>query len=138
MSCRWMIPGSRFGVSISMLIELKFPLQFKYVIYHSESKHIVVWEQGSNRMIRDFVCKEPRSLKIHTDENFRFPATHWRGAGVAVPVFSLRTEKSGGIGEFPDIKKLVDWAKLTGSKADPVASAERNRGHAHVDRYLSL
>ena len=116
--------------------KLRFPLQFKYVVYNLTKKHIVIWEQGSNRMIRDFVCKEPKSLKIHTDGNFRFPATHWRGTGVAVPVFSLRTEKSGGIGEFPDIKKLVDWAKLTGLKLVQLLPLnETVATHTWIDTY---
>ena len=116
--------------------KLKFPLQFKYVIYNTVTKKVVVWEQGSNRLIRDFVCKEPRSMKIHTDENFRFSVSHWRGAGVAVPVFSLRTEKSGGIGEFPDIKKLVDWAKLTGLKLVQLLPLnETVATHTWIDTY---
>ena len=94
--------------------KLKFPFQFKYAIYDPDTKHALTWEQGSNRVIRDFVCKAGKSIKIHTDEKFRLPMGHWKGAGVAVPLFSLRTEKSGGIGEYPDIIKLVDWAKKTG------------------------
>ena len=39
---------------------------------------------------------------------------HWRGAGVAIPVFSLRSHNSFGIGEFTDIPLLVDWAEKTG------------------------
>ena len=39
---------------------------------------------------------------------------HWRGAGVAIPVFSLRSTKSFGIGEFADISLLADWAARTG------------------------
>jgi len=39
-----------------------------------------------------------------------------KGAGLAIPVFSLRSEKGFGVGEFTDIKLLVDWAKLTGLK----------------------
>jgi len=116
--------------------KLRFPFQFKYVIYNLEQKRIVIWEQGSNRMIRDFVCTAAKSLKIHTDGNFRFPATHWRGAGVAVPVFSLRTQNSGGIGEFPDIKKLVDWAKLTGLKLVQLLPLnETVATHTWIDTY---
>ena len=37
-------------------------------------------------------------------------------AGVAVPVFSLRSESSCGIGEFLDLKKLADWCVATGLK----------------------
>ena len=40
--------------------------------------------------------------------------SHWRGAGVAIPVFSLRSKKSFGIGEFADIPLMVDWAERTG------------------------
>lgn len=40
----------------------------------------------------------------------------WKCAGVAVPVFSLRSEDSFGIGDFHDLKKLVDWAAATGLK----------------------
>ncbi len=116
--------------------KLKFPLQFKYVIYNKVKKHIETWEQGSNRMIREFVCTKPKSIKIHTDENFRFPQIHWKGTGVAVPVFSLRTENSGGIGEFPDIKKLVDWAKLTGMKLVQLLPLnETVATHTWVDSY---
>lgn len=96
--------------------KLKFPFQYKYAIYDPATKRILSWEQGSNRSIRDFVCKSPKSIKIHTDEKYRQLAAHWKGAGVTVPVFSLRTEKSGGIGEYPDIIKLIDWAKKTGLK----------------------
>ena len=38
----------------------------------------------------------------------------WRAAGVAVPVFSLRTKKSRGCGEFLDIKPLADWCIKAG------------------------
>lgn len=38
----------------------------------------------------------------------------WRGAGVAVPIFSLRTENDFGIGEYQDLKLLADWAACTG------------------------
>jgi 4-alpha-glucanotransferase len=116
--------------------KLKFPLQFKYVVYDTVKKQVLIWEQGSNRMIRDYVCKDPKSIKIHTDESFRFPVKHWKGAGVAVPVFSLRTDKSGGIGEFPDIKKLVDWAKLTGLKLVQLLPLnETVSTHTWIDTY---
>jgi 4-alpha-glucanotransferase len=44
------------------------------------------------------------------------PNNTWKGAGVAIPVFSLRSKNSFGTGEFADIKLLVDWAKATGIK----------------------
>lgn len=43
-------------------------------------------------------------------------ASGWKCAGTAVPVFSLRTEDSFGIGDFHDLKKLVDWVVATGQR----------------------
>ncbi len=40
-----------------------------------------------------------------------------RVAGVAVPVFSLRSEGSAGVGDFGDLRRLVDWAEKTGMRA---------------------
>ena len=48
----------------------------------------------------------------HSAEIFDRPG--FRGAGTAVPVFSLRTSSDFGIGEFCDLRPLVDWAAATG------------------------
>ena len=40
----------------------------------------------------------------------------WKGAGVAVPVFSLKSNNSYGIGEFLDLKLLADWCNKVGLK----------------------
>lgn len=41
-------------------------------------------------------------------------ANPWRGAGLAMPVFSLRTDASLGVGEFSDLRLVVDFAVATG------------------------
>lgn len=43
-----------------------------------------------------------------------FDRPDFRGAGTAVPVFSLRSADDFGIGEFHDLKLLIDWAAATG------------------------
>ncbi len=40
----------------------------------------------------------------------------WKGAGVAVPVFSLKSSSNFGIGEFLDLKLLADWCNKVGLK----------------------
>ncbi|MBQ0056595.1 MAG: 4-alpha-glucanotransferase, partial [Bacteroidales bacterium] len=40
-----------------------------------------------------------------------------RVAGVAVPVFSLRSNGSFGVGDFGDLKTMIDWTAMTGMKA---------------------
>lgn len=48
-------------------------------------------------------------------------ARHWRRIGtqkrlgVAVPLFSLRSERSAGIGDVADLEKLVDWCSAIGA-----------------------
>lgn len=54
-------------------------------------------------------CPFPRA---HQAAKFDRPG--FRGAGTAVPIFSLRSEADFGIGEFSDLKLLVDWAAETG------------------------
>ena len=54
-------------------------------------------------------CPFPRA---HQADLFDRPG--FRGAGTAVPVFSLRTEDDFGIGDFRDLRPLVDWAVATG------------------------
>ena len=116
--------------------KIKFPLHYKYVIYDPEHKRVIEWEAGNNREIRDFVCDLPRSLKVHTDEKFRQNIGHWKGAGVAVPLFSLRTEHSGGIGEFTDLYKLVDWSVKCGIKLIQLLPLnETVSTHSWIDSY---
>ena len=51
-------------------------------------------------------------LREHQARVFDNPG--FMGAGTAIPVFSLRTEGDFGIGEFRDLRPLVDWAAATG------------------------
>ena len=116
--------------------KLSFPLHYKYVIYDTENKRAIEWELGANRVIRDFVCTSERSLKIHTDEKFRQNSGQWKGAGVAVPLFSLRSDHSGGIGEFSDLQQLVDWSLKCGIKLIQLLPLnETVSTHSWVDSY---
>lgn len=52
-------------------------------------------------------------MLIRNDGYFHHPKP-WRGAGVAVPVFSLRTTRSCGVGDFVDVRRLVDLCAAAG------------------------
>jgi len=91
-----------------------FPLAYKYGIYNQKDKKFISYESGDNRILPGDGGKS--KLTILHDGFFRMNSTGWKGAGVAIPVFSLRSENSFGTGEFTDIKLLVDWAKETGLK----------------------
>ncbi|MFT4093474.1 MAG: 4-alpha-glucanotransferase [Niabella sp.] len=92
----------------------KFPIAYKYGIYNKKDKRFVQYEEGGNR-----VCFEPAvagELTLLQDGFLNVPDNTWRGAGVAIPVFSLRSKSGLGIGEFKDLKLLVDWAAATDLK----------------------
>ncbi len=89
-----------------------FPLTYKYGIYQTRFKQFVEYEKGNNRFLLDKANK--KKVTILHDGFAQLPNDTWRAAGVSIPVFSLKTKKSFGVGEFTDLIKLVDWAKSTG------------------------
>ena len=89
-----------------------FPLAYKYGIYNKKEKLFIHFEEGDNRIV--FAEPEKKKLIVLHDGFIHLPNNTWKGAGVAIPVFSLRSKKSFGVGEFTDLKLLADWAKTTG------------------------
>ena len=86
-------------------------IEYKYVIYDLHSGRVIDTEYGENRKIYN-----PQGIILQNDRGFRRTQPKWKGAGVAIPVFSLRTENDFGIGEFLDLKLFADWAAATGQK----------------------
>ena len=91
---------------------IKTPLLYKFVIVDTKSGEVVAWQQGENNTFDGTIGKD---LCVVIDSlRPQFDLTPWRGAGVAIPVFALRSKKSFGVGEFNDLKLMVDWAAATG------------------------
>ena len=91
-----------------------FPVAYKYAVWNKKKKKIIVFENGNNRLVHGEKIK--KNICILHDGFIHLPNNSWKGAGVAIPVFSLRSKKSFGVGEFTDLKLLADWAKTTGLK----------------------
>ncbi len=105
---RWCSP------SIPLSDEL-LSAEYKFVVVDRASGSVIAWEVGANRSLRALQGISEESMFIEERAaDFGFGA--WRGAGVAIPVFSLRSDESQGVGEFLDLKKMVDWAALTGQQ----------------------
>ncbi len=112
------------------------PVQYKYVLYNTKTKKVVEWEGGENRYLPFPSQLDKKELIVQADEDFRFQSGNWRGAGVAIPVFSLRTEQGTGVGEFTDIKLLTDWAVQTGNKLIQVLPVNDTVAtHTWIDSY---
>ncbi|MBR1426260.1 MAG: 4-alpha-glucanotransferase [Paludibacteraceae bacterium] len=108
-------------------------VEYKYVIYDLFSGAIVDMEWGENRHI--WGIRKGVKIEQH-DRSFRRTQPRFKGAGVAVPVFSLRTEEGFGIGEFQDLKKLADWAAMTGQKMiQTLPINDTTLTHTNLDSY---
>jgi 4-alpha-glucanotransferase len=92
----------------------KFPLTYKYGVFDIEKNSFFRFEDGADRILAD--SPAPSQHIVINDGFARLPLEPWRGAGVAIPVFSLRSERSFGVGEFLDLKSLADWGKGVGLK----------------------
>ena len=90
------------------------PLEYKFVLLDKKSKKITTWEAGPNRFLAPEYSHSHSRLVVATADSFRHPHGQWRGAGVAIPVFSLRSKQGTGVGEFSDLRLLIDWARETG------------------------
>jgi len=128
------IPGEDFLAAQLDLSQETFPILYKYGVYDLEEQMFVRYEEGENRTLHDAVA--PNKQTIVHDGFAVLPATAWKGAGVAIPVFSLRTEQSFGIGEFTDLKFLADWAAHVGLKLIQILPVnDTTASHTRADSY---
>ena len=102
----WMLSVNALG--------MLFPMEYKYVIVDDATHAFVAWEEGDNRVVEQEV--DDGNVLVLYGEQLRVREDEWRAAGVVVPVFSLRSEYSCGVGDFGDLRRLVDWAVATGMK----------------------
>ncbi|MBS1747623.1 MAG: 4-alpha-glucanotransferase [Bacteroidetes bacterium] len=96
------------------LAKADLPIMYKYGVYDTANKKFLRYEDGNNRILFHAHAAAKNKITIINDGFIALPDNAWKGAGVSIPVFSLRSKNSWGVGEFTDIKLLVDWAKKTG------------------------
>ena len=109
-------------------------LSYKYAVYNIREKSLVRFEKGENRTI--LTDASDRKLTILHDGFAYLPNDTWKGAGVSIPVFSLRSKDSFGVGEFTDIKLLVDWARKAGLKLIQILPVnDTTATHTWLDSY---
>jgi 4-alpha-glucanotransferase len=117
---------------------LQFPFEYKYVVVEEKTGELIAWEEGENRVSPKIENQMPEGIafgmptalqtqkenmlmganqvQVIWDRRLRMIDEHWKTAGVVIPVFSLRSGKSQGVGDFGDLKRLVDWANRTGMR----------------------
>lgn len=94
---------------------LQIPFSYKFLILKRGSLDLVAWEGGDNRYF-DLIPTQKSAVMVVAGMRLINSLSPWRGAGVAIPVFSVRSEEDFGVGDFYDLIKVVDWAAMTGQK----------------------
>ena len=84
-------------------------LEYKFVAGGS------MWETGDNRRIEVPVMRRGEIVEHELSQAF-FEIWNVKKAGTLIPVFSLRTEGSYGVGDFGDLKRMIDWVAYTGQR----------------------
>lgn len=108
---------------------------YKFIILNEEDPTAAIWEGGVNRHFdipqqRDgeaIVCELPEAL---------FPIYAWKCAGTVVPMFSLKSEGSFGVGDFGDLKRMIDWVAKTRQRALQILPVnDTTMSHTWTDCY---
>ncbi|MDR1257837.1 MAG: 4-alpha-glucanotransferase [Tannerellaceae bacterium] len=114
---------------------IRYPLEYKFLILDTSTRELVYWESEANRV-----------LKLHEQERgeticvsglyFRDNLPDWRGAGTVIPVFSLRSAGSFGVGDLGDLRLFVDWIRKTGQQVIQVLPVnDTTATHTWADSY---
>ena len=121
---------------VAALPAIQLPEQTEYKFVVLADNALPLWENTQNRLLTlPEGLKKNRVVAIEIPQAwFSIPA--WRGAGVVVPVFALRSEGSFGVGDFGDLKLMVDWCAKTGQRVLQILPInDTNITHTWQDSY---
>ena len=90
-------------------------IEFKFAAIDANNKKDAIWETCMNRTVEVAHLADGDISVYDLDQAF-FPICNTKVAGTLVPVFSLRSKSSFGIGDFGDLKKMIDFVSQTGQR----------------------
>jgi 4-alpha-glucanotransferase len=85
-------------------------IEYKYGLWDPVAGAVASLEGGNNRVLETRASHDGQHTIVSDEGYCRDAAELYHAAGVAIPVFSLRSDESLGVGEFADLKPLADWA----------------------------
>ena len=91
----------------------KFPCQFKLITVGKRG--VVEWESGDNRWLR----QAPNDDEVLVLNGLKFRRNESAHSHVAtmIDVTALRSDRDMGCGDLGDLKKVIQWAAVTGQDA---------------------
>ena len=110
-------------------------VSYKYCFVNPANAETICVEGGTNRVLSvdTFFDKD---LVVVNDLGFSNPDGLWKAAGLAIPVFALRTKRSFGVGSFSDLHAMVDWAAACGMRMVQILPVNDTSGtHTWTDSY---
>lgn len=90
--------------------KLVHELEFKFVAFSDKGDEM--WETCDNRKLTLEPLEQNEVRVVALDQSF-YALCDEKVAGTLIPVFSLRSEGSFGVGDFGDLKLMVDWMAKT-------------------------
>ncbi len=107
--------------------------EFKFIA--ADGKGNILWETGMNRTL-DLTETPCGVTTVREFDQAFFEICDRKLAGTLIPVFSLRSEGSFGVGDFGDLKMMVDWIAETGQKVLQVLPVnDTTSSHTWTDSY---
>ena len=109
--------------------------EFKFVGLDEVDDVTPLWENGMNRTVT-LPEMEMGDVVVYELNQAYFPLYPWKGAGTVIPIFSLRSEGSFGVGDFGDLKQMIDWCAKTKQRVLQVLPInDTNITHTWQDSY---
>ena len=96
-------------------------LEYKFIgvseedCFNGFSKKNIMWETGENRHITVPRMRKGEIVEYELSQSF-FAIWNVKKAGTLIPLFSLRTKGSFGVGDFGDLTCMIDWIAYTGQR----------------------
>ena len=110
-------------------------IEFKFVVLDEDEDVTPLWENGTNRIVALPPMNNGEVVVYELSQAY-FPIYPWKGAGTVIPIFSLRSKGSFGVGDFGDLKLMIDWADKTNQRIIQVLPInDTNMTHTWQDSY---
>ena len=115
--------------------EIQYPLEYKFLVIGKDTGELAYWETGDNRIIHPVSHEESETICV-SGLHFRGNLPSWKGAGTVIPLFSLRSEQSFGVGDLGDLKMFIDWIKTTHQRIIQILPInDTTSSHTWTDSY---
>ncbi len=123
----WMVP-----VEVD---DIQGTVDYKYLALDGETGEVAAWEARDNRRL-GYPYMQENEVHVQNDEPVNLPMRDWKGAGCVIPIFSLRSEGGFGVGDFGDLRRMIDWAVLTGQRVIQILPInDTTINHTWTDSY---